>query len=354
MDFFQKKKATINLNDKEKLELYSDLLRMVANKIDLAKTFELLLLEKKETKKVLFIKKAFSQIKKGNSLSNAFNKSGNLSEYEIQTIQIGEETGQLHVVLDQLIHYYKNKIKLRNQILSLATYPIFIFSLTIGVLYFMLTSVVPMFKDVFKQFNQELPYMTKLILSLSDNIKVIFGFLIVITTLTFLIHVRLKQKKKYRKWTSDKLTRIPIIGSLIVEIHLARLFQSLSVLLASRVTLIRSLELASKVATFYPIQEQITFTQVKLKKGSSLYASIYKSKLINQRMVAMIKLAEEVNELDIVFNDLANDLQNQIDHKTERISKIIEPLVICIVGGIVGFIMVSLYLPMFNLSNVVQ
>lgn len=341
-------------SDKAKEDFYKEFSSLLRSGIDIQRTLSILI-EEQEAKKV---KKILEQIQSdlvvGNSLSEALEKTGHFTSYEFQSIRIGEETGRLQLILEHLTSYFTNKVKLRRQLISVFTYPTFVIFITIGVLYFMLNSVVPMFEDVFKQFGQDLPYLTQKIIAVSNNFSTFLLFLGI--TVVLLIVTAYTQRKEiwYRNFTSKLMLRVPVFGPLMKKIYLARTCQSMSLLLSSKTPLVTSIELVREMIGFYPIEEALVTIRAQVIKGGTLHEGFANYSIFDKRMVSLTKIAEETNQLDATFSRLSDQYQEDIEFRTKLIGTIIEPLIIVIIGLVVGVIMVAMYLPMFNLSNVIK
>lgn len=341
-------------SDKAKEDFYKEFNSLLRSGIDIQRTLSILI-EEQESKKV---KKILEEIQAdlvvGNSLSEALEKTGHFTSYEFQSIRIGEETGRLQHILEHLTSYFTNKVKLRRQLISVFTYPVFVILITVGVLYFMLNSVVPMFEDVFKQFGQELPYLTQKIIAVSNHFSTFLMFLG--ATIILLIIIAYTQRKEpwYRNFTSKLVIRMPIFGALMRKIYLARTCQSMSLLLSSKTPLVTSLDLVREMIGFYPIEEALLTIRNQVVKGGSLHEGFANYPIFDKRMVSLTKIAEETNQLDATFSRLSAQYQEDIEFRTKLIGTIIEPLIIVIIGLVVGVIMVAMYLPMFNLSNVIK
>lgn len=340
--------------DKLKESFYTEFYALLDSGIDIQRALNLLV-EEQENKKVLAILEGIKQdLIVGSTLAEAMKKSGHFISYEYQSIRIGEETGQLKHVLQHLAKFFSDKVKLKRQLVGVFTYPAFVLFITIGVLYFMLNSVVPMFEDVFKQFGQELPYLTQKIIGLSKHFS---SFLIVLSlTLLVLFIYGYSQRKEvwFRSLTANFALKIPVFGKLIEKIYLARMCQSMALLLSAKTPLVSTLDLVEDMIGFYPIEQAVSEVKNGIRKGDALHTGMAKFPIFNKRMVSLTKIAEEINQLDLTFDRLAKQYQEDIDFRTKLIGTIIEPMIIVLIGGIVGIIMVAMYLPMFNLSNVIK
>lgn len=341
-----------NFGPKKKERFYQDLKTLLAAGVDLRTTLEIIIEEQDKEKEKLLLNEIYLQIVKGKSLSMAMNNLDQFTEYEFYCIKVGEEANKLVEVLQELVNFYTSQIEMKKQITSVLSYPLFVFGITIGLVYFMLTSVVPMFADVFKQFGSDLPKLTQKVIKLSENFPIYLLYFTLFSLVLFLFFKSQRSKVWYRSAISTILIRIPIVGSLISAIFLARFTQSLYLLLSAKTPLIKSLELTSKLVKFYPIQVAIKGAEDDIRKGKSLYESLAKYSFFPKRMMSLIKVGEQVNQLDIMLGKLSKQYSEELKYRTTIIGKIMEPLILLIIGGIVGVILVAMYMPMFNLSNV--
>ncbi|WP_299254060.1 type II secretion system F family protein [uncultured Aquimarina sp.] len=339
---------------KEKVALYKDLSTLLNAGVDFKTALEILANQQKKKYLKELILELKSKIIKGKSFYEALEDTGLFSSYEYFSIKIGEETKKLDTVLLELHKYFKRQIKLRKQIISVITYPSFVLILTVGVLYFMLTYVVPMFKSVFNQFDGELPALTKNIIILSEKFPTIFvGILVVIVTCTFLFKVY-KENPSFRNFKAKFILKIPFFGKLVKMVYLARYCQFLDLLLTSKTSLTESLDMVKKMIGFYPIESSIDPIRNDVIKGVPFAAAMKKHKIYEYKLISMVEVAEEINELDTMFSRLADEYDEEVEHKTKMIGVVLEPLIIIVIGLIVGLIMVAMYAPMFDLSKIIN
>lgn len=340
-----------SFNDKKKERFYNDLKVLLTAGVDLKSALEIIIDEQEKEKERVFFESIHAQIIKGKSLSAAMQETGKFSEYEYFSIEIGEEANRLSEILQELMNYYADQAALKRQVMSVLTYPIFVFSITIGLVYFMMTSVVPMFGDVFRQFGSELPPLTKTIVSISEQFPtymLMAGILIVI--ISFFVYSQ-RNQKWFLKGGTSILLRIPKVGYLLKLVYLARFTQTMHLLLSSKTPLVKSLELTNKMIKFYPLQEAIHQMQEDIEKGKALHEGMASFKIFPKRMLSLVKVGEEVNQLEPMLHKLSKQYQEDLKHQTQLIGKLMEPLIILIIGLVVGVILVAMYMPMFNLSN---
>jgi type IV pilus assembly protein PilC len=353
--FFQKE-ITFGkpFSDKLKENFYKEFSNLLDSGVDIQRSLTILIDEQEKKQMISILEDLLNHLIGGNSLSEACKKTTHFSAYEYQSIRIGEETGRLKIVLDHLSQYYGDKVKLRRQLIGVFTYPAFVLCITIGVLYFMLTSVVPMFKDVFSQFGQELPMLTQKIIWLSNYFTTFLLFFIAGVGAIIAYGYSQRKEEGYRKFIGNVLLKLPIFGTLLRKIYLARFCQSASLLLSSKTPLVTTLELIEDMIGFYPLEEAMRETKQVILSGESLHTGLAKFSIFDKRLISMVKIAEEINQLDKAFERLTKQYQEEIEYRTKLLGTVIEPLIIVIIGLVVGVIMVAMYLPMFNLSNVIK
>ena len=343
-----------NFNDKKKERFYLDLRVLLVAGVDLKSALELIIEEQEKEKDKVIFQQIHEGVVKGKSLANCLKETGKFSEYEYFSIEIGEEANRLKEVLDQLMEFFAERTALKRQIISVLTYPVFVLTATLGIVYFMMTNVVPMFKDVFTQFGSELPPLTKKILYISENFPfymLIFGAVVLLIAVFIFTQ---KDQDWYRKFFSSVILKIPKVGSIVQLIYLSRFTQTLHLLLSSRTPLVRSLELTEKMVKFYPIQTALKDIREDIEKGKTLHEGMVKYSIFPKRMLSLIKVGEEVNQLDEMLFKMSKQNSEELKHKTQLIGKLMEPIIILIIGGVVGLILVAMYMPMFNLSNILS
>lgn len=340
--------------DKAKENFYTEFSSLLESGIDIQRALSILI-EEQESKRINdILSSVLKDLVGGSSLGEALEKTGNFSAYEYQSIRIGEETGRLQIILGHMADYFTNKVKLRRQLISVFTYPSFVILITIGVLYFMLNSVVPMFEDVFKQFGQELPYLTKKIIALSKNFSTFMMYFLLAIAAIAIYGYTQRKEDRFRNITSKIILRLPIFGTLMKKVYVARMCQSLALLLGAKTPLVTALSLVEEMIGFYPIESAIKQIKHDIVKGDSLHEGFAKFPIFDKRLISLTKIAEEINQLDTTFERISKQYQEDIEYRTKLIGTIIEPLIIVIIGLVVGVIMISMYMPMFNLSNVIK
>ncbi len=341
-------------SDKQKEDFYREFSTLIKSGVDFNQALEILTNQQKSK----FIKSIYrtinEEVVKGKSLHLAIQNFKHFSPYEYHSIKIGEDTRRLPDIFDQLQKFFSRKIKMKRQIVSVLAYPMFVLLITFGVLYFMLNFVVPMFASVFQQFGKDLPKITQFVVNVSNNFNTILLIILGVFLILFAIHKFFKDRDSYKRIVSQILLKIPYFGNLVRKIYLARFCQSFGLLLSAKTPLITSLELIEKMITFYPLKKALFQTKSDILKGETLANSLKKHTFFTPKIISLTAIGEQINKLDSMYDGLANQYNDDVDHSTKMIGTILEPVMIVIIGGIVGFIMVAMYSPIFNLSKVIQ
>lgn len=341
-------------NDKKKEVFYRELGMLLKSGVDFKKALEIIKNQTTNTFDNSIIVSIKNKVVEGRSIHESMKETNQFSSYEYYSIQIGEETRKLEDVLQELHKYFVRKIQMRRQIISVLTYPTLVLLVTFLVLYFMLSKVVPMFSSVFKQFGSELPKSTQVIIKLSNNSELIFGTFFFFVIALVVLHQTFKNNNSYRATLTKIILKIPFFGKLIQKIYLSRFCQAMNLLITSRTTLLNSLTLTSKMINFQPIESAIEQIKTDITKGSTLHESLRKHSVFETKLVSMIEVAEQINQLDTMFEKLTEQYNEEINHQTKMIGVILEPMIIIVIGVIVGVIMISMYAPMFDLSKIIQ
>lgn len=342
-----------SFSDKKKERFYSELNILFTAGIDIKTALELIEEEQSNVADKQILKNITEAVIAGGSLSQAIHETGFFSDYEYFSIQIGEESGSLPEVLKELSVFYSKKIKQKRQIVNALSYPSIVLVTALGAVYFMLSFVVPMFSDVFKRFKGELPYLTKLIIHISGMFSkyALYFFVFLILSIS-LIYVQ-RKKEWFRKLTSSIVLKLPVIGPIVTKIYLARFCHSMNLLISAKTPLINALDLVKKMVGFYPLEYSINVIREEILKGESLFNSLSKFKIYNRRMISLIKVGEEVNQLDVIFAKLAKQYTDDVEHQTSTLGSLIEPIMIIFLGVLVAVILLAMYLPLFQLSTAV-
>jgi type IV pilus assembly protein PilC len=339
-------------NNKKKEDFYSELSVLLKAGIHLREGLELLAENQKKEKLKTFYKTMVDDLDAGQSFYEVLQSRKEFTEYEYYSVQIGEESGNLPKIIEELGSFFKRKNEQRRQLLNAMTYPIIILCTAILVVIFMLRMVVPMFEDIFRQNGVDLPTITKWIIAASNGIKD-YGWITLLVLATLLVFQKTLFKTENIQRKKDALLlKIPFVGQFIRSVYLSQFTQAVALLTSSKVPMLNSIQMAKRMICFYPLQDALSQMEAKIMKGVSLNESIKGNKIFDNKMASLIKVAEETNQTEYIFEKLNQQYTQEVEQKSKLLSTLMEPLIIVVIGLFVGVILISMYLPMFKLSSV--
>jgi len=342
-----------SFSTKKKEAFYTELHVLLHEGLPLKDALVLIGEEQRKQKNKTLIKDIVTDLINGKNFSNALKGRKEFSTYEYHSLKIGEQTGTLQKVTKELGVFYKRKNKQRRMILSALSYPIVVLLTAFLALLFMLQFVVPMFADIFKQNKVALPWITKKILSASTFFQEYWYLSFVIVVGIFLF-VQLYQKKIwYQKITSSVLLKIPLVGAFIRKVKMAQFTQAITLLTGAKVPLLNGIQLTKKMIGYYPLEIALEKIEQDILQGKSLHESMSTYAIFDKKMVSLIKVADETNQNETIFQRLTEQYNEEIEYQSNMISATIEPLIIVFLGAIVATILIAMYLPMFQLSSVI-
>lgn len=343
------------MSDTKKYLLFSQLHSLLKAGLSFSRSFELLIQSEKNRKEEELLKTLFQHILIGNEFWKSMEIAKAFTELDCGVIRIGEETGKLDQSLSFLCDYYHKKNEQWRMLVSALSYPVIIVLVAMLVLFFMITVVVPMFEQIYARMGGHLPEVTVLMLKISSHFPTVF-LLFSILLFSLIVLKRMYGKTdRYRQVSTSLLLHIPLVGNLVKIHYQAQFCKLLYLLVCSGVPLIRSLSMLESIIRFYPYSLSFTGIIAGLKKGDSFatkmgeYKDIYGTKLIT-----LIRVGEETNCLDKMLLNQANDLTSELEHDLKQLGNVLEPALILCIGAIVAFVLIAMYMPMFQLGQTIQ
>jgi type IV pilus assembly protein PilC len=352
---FLKKEISLfgrSFSDKKKEQFYAELSVLLNSGVNLKMALDLIEDSQKEKDKKIFAL-LNDQILKGSSIADAMEKDSNFTPYEYRAVNVGEQTGQLNFVINDLAEYYQRKNEQKRQVVSSLTYPVIVLFTAFLVVFFMLKYVVPMFEDIFEQNRVELPFLTQMIVKASHLLES-NGLFFTGAIVGLIMGARVARKKDwFRRYGGMVILRVPIIGAYLKKVYVTRFIHSMMLLTNSKIPVVNGLGMVREMVTFHPIQESLQFIENDILQGQRMSDSFNKHHLFEKKMIALLKVAEETNQTQFVFKKLYDQYSREVEYHSKIITNILNPILTLLVGFIVGVILIAMYLPMFRLSSVI-
>ena len=356
IDALLKKEITLfgsSFSNKKKEAFYTELHVLLHAGLELKDALDLIAKEQRKEEDTKLFNGIINGLISGKNFSEALKEQEKFSDYEYYSIQIGERTGTLTKVIDELGNFFKRKNEQRRTVIGALSYPIIIMFTALVAVIFMMQFVVPMFAQIFKQNKVELPWITSKIIATSDFFRDYYWIFIVLI-LGVLIGQRLvKDKLWYKKISTLIILKIPFVGEFFRKVKIAQFTQAISLLIGAKVPLLNGIQLTQKMISFYPLQNALTKIESDILMGKSLSESMSVHRVFDSKMSSLIKVAEETNQNQIIFERLTEQYNKEIEYKSKMLSSVLEPVIILFLGVIVATILIAMYIPMFDLSSVI-
>jgi type IV pilus assembly protein PilC len=269
-------------------------------------------------------------------------------------LRAGEASGSMEIVLDRMATFYEKSHYTREKIKSAMMYPVVMLVLTVIVTIFLLTNIVPMFVNMFASFNAELPAITKTVLAVSDSL-VSTWYVYLLVLIGSVIAIRAILRMPRGRYAFDYiLLKIPVFGSLFQKGSLARVTRTLSTLFSSSVPVLQSLTIVENVADNIVVSRAIAASKESLRQGRPLSEPLKKSWVFPPLVTHMIAIGEETGSMDTMLEKIADFYEAEVEATVDRVKALIEPLMIVVLAVIIGAIVLSIMVPMFEIFNQVK
>ncbi len=299
--------------------------------------------------------RVLEDVRSGVSLSDAFAAQGEVfSRLYCATIMAGERAGELVPVLSRFIHHQQLLESARRRVSSALTYPAVLVTLSIGLIVLLLTYVIPRFASFYQGFSADLPLITKVVVGtgsfLQHNIHFILGGLLV----AYLLARRWLRSESGKVAVDGVKIRLPFVGMIFHLFALSQFVRSLGTLLSGGTPLVNALEIASGAVTNRAVGFPLTKVAPRVREGQPLWASLEAAQLFPELSVAMVQVGEATGALEGMLANVSEFYDESIEARLARVVTLIEPAILLVMGGVVAFLVLSVYLPMFLLLSRIQ
>jgi type IV pilus assembly protein PilC len=294
-------------------------------------------------------------VESGLSLSASFAKTPEVfPPLMINMTRAGEAGGFLDAAMRQVADNFEAEVKLRGKIKAALTYPVVVFILAILMCIAMLIFVVPVFKNMFESLGGQLPLPTMILVKLSAAMKYILPIGIV-SFVGFMVWWRkFGRTERVRNVVDPLKLRIPVFGLLFQKLALTRFSRNLGTLLSSGVPILQSLEIVSETTGSIVISRALKEVQESVRRGESVAGPLAEHEVFPPMVVQMISSGEEAGAVDQMLNKIAEFYDEEVAAMTESLTALIEPLMIAFLGGVVGSMIVALYMPIFKIFDLIK
>jgi len=323
--------------------------------LPLLRSLNVLIAQMKPCKLKDILREISTDIQSGSTFSEALAKHPKqFDRLFVNMVKAGEVGGMLEIVLQRIAQFMERREALKRRVKSAMIYPIAVLIIASAIVMFLLIKVVPVFADIFKEFGGDLPWPTKFLMNAGDFMIYNWWILISIVAWTIIFIKILFKFHAVRRFRDRAVLKIPLIGDLVTKVAVARFARTLGTLITSGVPILQALKITKETIGNEIIQDAVDKVHDSVKEGDTIAAPLDQTKVFPAMVVNMIDVGEETGSLDAMLNKVADIYDAEVEAAVEAMLSLMEPAIIIVLGGIIGFIVVSLYLPIFTLGDTIS
>jgi len=308
--------------------------------------------ENKTFQKVL--KRIKMDVEGGLTLAEALKKHSHFDSLFVNMVAAGEAGGILDKILQRLSTYLEKNAKLKRQIKGAMMYPLITIAIAIIVVIVILVFVIPVFESMFADFGKELPTPTKIVVTASQIVKSKILFIIAGMVLLGVAYRQFYKTEKGRLVMDNLFLKLPVIGVVIRKSSVARFTQTMGTMLSSGVSILDALDIVARTAGNKVIENAIYFTRSGISEGRTVADPLAETGVFPSMVCSMIAVGESTGALDAMMEKIAAFYEEEVDAAVEAMTSAIEPLMMVFLGGMIGGLVVAMYLPVFKMAGAIS
>lgn len=268
-------------------------------------------------------------------------------------VRAGEASGALDQILSRMSNYLEKSEKLKRQVKSAMMYPVMIIAVTILVISGILVFVIPKFQEMYTSSGGELPALTQLVISMSEGLRKKWFLLLIGLVAIPASLIAFYRTDEGKRTVDQALMGLPVFGNILIRSSVARFTRTMSTLLSSGVPLLDSIEAAAKTVGNVVMETTLIKCRDSVAAGKGFAQPLSKLKIMPSMVSQMVMIGEQTGALDAMLSKVADFFEDEVDNAIKGMTTLIEPLLLVVVGGIVAFIVIAMYLPIFGMADVV-
>ena len=300
--------------------------------------------------KILF--EVRQDIESGGTLADSLRKHPKaFDDLYCNMVAAGETGGILDTILQRLSQYIEKIVKLRGAVRSAMVYPVAVILIAIGVVWIILWKVIPTFATLFAGLGAQLPLPTRITIALSQFIGAWWWAIFLSLGLSIFAIFRYHKTYTGRRHIDSILLKLPVLGNVLKKIAVARFCRTLGTLVSSGVPILEALEITAKTAGNAIVEDAIMETRKSIEQGKTIAEPLKATTVFPSMVVQMVAVGEQTGALETMLNKIADFYEDEVDEATANLLALLEPVMICFLGVVIGGIVISMYMPMFDLIN---
>src|SRR4051812_31147768 len=298
-----------------------------------------------------------AHVEEGATFSDALRRHPKIfDDLYANLVQAGEVGGILDTILNRLAIYIEKNVKLARQVRGAMVYPLTVLVIAIAVLAVLLSFVIPAFENMFKDFGakDELPKLTQMVVSVSHGFVTYLPLIVIVGVGSVVSFVYTYRTPAGKKAVHKLLLQMPIIGNVLRKIAVARFTRTLGTLLQSGVPILDAMDIVARTAGNVVVMEGILYARMRITEGRTMAEPLIESKIFPSMVVQMIAVGEQTGALDQMLNKIADFYEEEVDVAVASLTSLLEPIMMVGIGGMVGVVLIAMYLPIFDLAGKIK
>ncbi|MBQ5561080.1 MAG: type II secretion system F family protein [Lachnospiraceae bacterium] len=301
------------------------------------------------------IKQVQIDVEKGESLTIAMSKHAQtFPPIMIHMVEAGEASGSLEIAFERLAIQFEKQAKTSGLVKRALVYPCVVVVVAIIVVIVMLVVVFPQFQDMFDQLEGDLPAITKIVIAMSDFVKHFWWLLIILNIGLIVGFIAFKKSESGQQFLSKLALNMPVVRGLTTKSSSATLARTLSTLLAAGITLVDAVDISSKVISNVIVRTALTDSVDEIKRGVPLSVPLQESGVFPPMLFQMTRIGEETGNIEGMLEKIADYYEEEVENTTAALTSLLEPMIIVVLGFLVGFILLSIYMPMLGMYSAIE
>ncbi len=294
------------------------------------------------------------RVSEGSSLANALGEHKNVfSDLYINIVRAGEASGTLDIVLLRLADFLETQAALTSKVRGALIYPMFMFFIGGGVLFFTMTYVIPRIAKLFEESSSSLPLMTLILIKISDFLNNYILFILLFIVILVFAALRFNKTEKGQMFFDRLMLKVPVFGKLTSMVVISRFTRTLGTLLSSGIPLLDALEIGEAVMGNKVYGKTLQEVRISVREGASLAQPLKESGVFPPLVTRMIAVGEQTGEMEAMLSKVADIYDQQVETMVSTLTSLLEPVMSVIIGAVMAFIVFAVLMPIFNLTSTI-
>ena len=328
---------------------------MIGSGLSLLRTLNILAEQTESKPLAKVLGQVRDDVETGTSVSDAFGKhSRDFPPIMINMVRAGETGGFLDGALESIAANFEKELKLTNTIKSALTYPVIVLVMSLAAVLIMLIFIVPIFKDMFSGLGSELPAPTQLLVVLSESMIWVVPILLVVIIVVGVWWGKNKNTLAVRKVKDPIMLKLPVFGSLLQKVAVARFARNFSNMIGAGVPILQALKIVGETSGNWVIENALNEVAESVRQGQSISGPLLAQPVFPAMVTQMIAVGEDAGSLEVMLDKIADFYDEEVQTATEQLTAAIEPLMIAFLGVVIGGMVIALYMPIFSIAGAVK